>query len=187
MSKNRHGTISFGKGNHRIVLFHMNKPIGGGLIGMVKSPLFPAPVAIVIDDTPTEEKDYSFACLACAENGLAPRILIERELFYDIVRGSVEARVILLHELGHYRHQHLSQKVADRDKVRSDCAADGGVDNNELEADRFVADYLGREKTIEGLRKLVDRIHAEYATYDQDSVRLATQELQSRIALLSKE
>ena len=148
MSKNKHGTIVFGKGNNRLVLLHMNKPIRGGVIGMVKSRLFPFPIAIIIDETPADDRDYSFACLACAENGVAPRILIDRELFYDIILGSVEARVILLHELGHYHYQHLSQQVKDRDATRMDCASAGFVDHNEIEADQFVAAYLGREKTI---------------------------------------
>lgn len=185
MSKNKHSTISFGKGDNRLVLFHMNKPIGGGVIGMVKSRLFPAPVAVIIDATPAEDRDYSFACLACAENGIAPRILIDRELFYDIIRGSVEARMILLHELGHYRHQHLMEPVEDRDKARNDRISTGGVDPNELEADCFVAGYLGKEKTIAGLRCLVERIRREYADYEESSVQLAVTELQCRIQALT--
>lgn len=184
MSKNKHGTIAFGKGDNRLVLLHMNKPIRGGVIGMVKSKLFQFPVAVIIDETPTDDRDYSFACLACAENGVAPRILIDRELFYDIIRGSVEARVILLHELGHYHHQHLSQQVKDRDTARMDCASAGFVDPNELEADRFVASYLGREKTIMGLKCLMERLCKEYADYDEDSLQIAADELKLRIAAL---
>lgn len=184
MSKNKHGTIVFGKGNNRLVLLHMNKPIRGGVIGMVKSRLFPFPIAIIIDETPADDRDYSFACLACAENGVAPRILIDRELFYDIIRGSVEARVILLHELGHYHYQHLSQQVKDRDATRMDCASAGFVDHNEIEADQFVAAYLGREKTIIGLQCLVERISKEYADYDEHSLQLAVDELKLRIAAL---
>lgn len=184
MRKNKHSTIAFGKGDHRLVLLHMNKPLRGGMIGMVKAKLLPFPVAIIIDETPADDRDYSFACLACAENGIAPRILIERELFYDIVRGSIEARVILLHELGHYFHQHLSQQIKDRDAVRIDCASSGFVDPNELEADQFVVAYLGREKTIKGLQCLMERIYKEYADYDEHSLQLAVNEIKLRIAAL---
>ena len=184
MSKNKHSTIAFGKGDHRLVLLHMNKPLRSGMIGMVKSKLFPFPVAVIIGETPVDDRDYSFACLACAENGVAPRILMDRELFYDIIRGSVEARVILLHELGHYHHQHLSQPAKDRDATRMDCASAGFVDPNELEADLFVAAYLGREKTIMGLQCLMERIRKEYADYDADSLQLPVGELKLRIEAL---
>lgn len=181
MSKNKHGTISFGKGDKRIVLFHMNKPIGGGVIGMVKSKILPMPVAVVIDETPADKRDYEFACLACAENGIAPRILLERELYYDIMRGSTEARVILLHELGHYYHQHLLQKVADRDNVRNTWALSGYTDPNEIEADMFAASYLGAERTATGLLALVNRIQSHA---DAESSQLAVQELHWRISAL---
>lgn len=184
MGKHRVGSFSFGKGKNRLVFSHMNKPIGHGLIGMVKSELFPYPVAIVIDETQAEDKDYSFACLACAENGTVPRILIDRELFYDIIRGSVAARVILLHELGHYHHQHLAQHMENRDQVRIDLASAGSVDPNELEADLFVATYLGKEKAIAGLRDLADWIRRAYANYEESSLHLALKELQLRIAAL---
>ncbi len=184
MSKNKHSTIAFGKGDHRLVLLHMNKPLRGGMIGMVKSKLFPFPVAVIIDETPVDDRDYSFACLACAENGVAPRILIERELFYDIIRGSIEARVILLHELGHYFHRHLSQQIKDRDAVRIDRASSGYVDPNEIEADLFVVSYLGKEQTIMGLQCLIERICKEYADYDKYSVQLAVNEIKLRIAAL---
>lgn len=184
MGKHRLGSFSFGKGKNRLVFSHMNKPIGHGLIGMVRSNLFPYPVAIVIDDTQAEGKDYSFACLACAENGTVPRILIDRELFYDIIRGSVVARVILLHELGHYQHQHLSHRVEDRDQVRTNLATAGDVDPNELEADLYAATYLGKEKTIAGLRDLADWIRKAYTDYEESSLQLAVKELQLRIAAL---
>lgn len=184
MGKHRLGSFSFGKGKGRFVFSHMNKPIGHGLIGMVRSNLFPYPVAIVIDDTQAEDKDYFFACLACAENGTVPRILIDRELFYDIIRGSNLARVILLHELGHYYHEHLSSQGENRDKARIDFASAGVVDPNELEADLFVTAYLGKEKTIAGLNELMEEICIEYADYDKDSLLLAVKELQLRIAAL---
>lgn len=184
MSKNRHGSISFGKRNTRLILSHMNKPIDKGLIGLVRSNLFPVPVAIIIDVTPIGDRDYSFACLACAKDGAAPRILIDRELFYDIIRGSNLARVILLHELGHYYHEHLSSQVENRDKARIDFASAGVVDPNELEADLFVTAYLGKEKTIAGLNELMEEICIEYADYDKDSLLLAVKELQLRIAAL---
>lgn len=184
MSKNRHGSISFGKRNTRLIMSHMNKPIGKGLIGMVRSRLFPFPVAIIIDKTPIEDRDYSFACLACAKDGAAPRILMDRELFYDIIRGSNMARVILLHELGHCCHEHLSSHAENRDQTRIDYASAGVVDPNELEADLFVATYLGKENTIAGLHELEERIGMVYADYDERSLQLAVKELQLRIAAL---
>jgi len=154
---------------------------------MVRSKLFSEPIGVIIDDTPAEDKEYSFACIACAKDGNAPRIMIEREFFYDVTRGSSEARVILLHELGHYYHQHLLQQNTNREQERKARIAEGSVDPNELKADCFVADYLGREKTIEGLQMLIKRICAEGEDCDPESIRLATYELQLRIKALSNE
>ena len=180
MSKKRHGSIAFGKGKRRLVIYHVNKPIGGCVIGMVRSSLFPCPVAVCIDDG---NNHVHFAHLACAENGKTPRIVFERELFYDVIRGLTDARMILLHELGHFYHQHYLRDLSDEDAFRWDCVELGEVDPNELEADRFAAFYLGVEKTIEGLQCLQERICRDFV--NDDRVRIATKELQLRIRALS--
>ena len=61
----RYQTMHFGKKKNRISLIHMNKPLKGGLAGMVSSPLFNENIAIIVDETPEELRYYDFACLAC--------------------------------------------------------------------------------------------------------------------------
>ena len=123
----RYQSMHFGKKKNRISLIHMNKPLESGLAGMVSSPLFEENVAIIVDATPEELKDYDFACLACGENGAAPRVMMTREIYYDIKRGNPYARMILFHELGHYYNKDLSVHNANRDTEREKLASEGNV------------------------------------------------------------
>ena len=72
--------MNFGKKKNKISLIHMKKPFKSGLGGMVTSPLFSENVAILVDETRNNELCYNFACLAAAENGALPRILMSKEM-----------------------------------------------------------------------------------------------------------
>lgn len=153
---------------------------------MVTSPLFEEKIAVVIDDTPFEEADYDYACLACDKNGRSPRIMLNSFVFYDIKRGTPEARTILLHELGHYHNKDISEgKCSNRDE-RETLAITGAVIPAELRADAFAAEYLGIEKVISGLIALKERIKSDYRDYEEDCYAAAIIELDARIKALSK-
>lgn len=106
--KLKYNRMYFGSKKNRITFVHLNKPWKLGLAGMVTSPLFEEKIAVAVDNTPMDEADYDYACLACNRDGKSPRILMIPRVFYDIKRGSAEARTILLHELGHYRNGDIS-------------------------------------------------------------------------------
>lgn len=178
--------MTFGKKGAKITLVHLNKPWKLGLAGMVTSPLFDEKIAIVIDDTPLEEADYDYACLACDKHGRSPRILMNSFVFYDIKRGTPEARTILLHELGHYRNKDISEgKSLDRVE-RESLATTGSVSPAELRADAFAADYLGAEKVASGLTALKERIKCDYKDYEEDCYAATIAELDARITAISK-
>lgn len=176
----RFQTMHFGKKKNRISLIHMNKPLKGGLAGMVSSPLFNQNIAIIVDETPEELRDYDFACLACGENGAVPRVMMAKEIYYDIKRGKPYARMILFHELGHYYNKDLSTHNPDRDDEREKQALEGTVSLEETRADAFAAEYLGLATVIEGLKHLqilVSNIYDEDAGVVQKELALRIQQI----------
>lgn len=150
----RYQTMHFGKKKNRISLIHMNKPLKGGLAGMVSSSIFNENIAIIVDETPEELREYDFACLACGENGVAPRVMMTKEIYYDIKRGKPYARMILFHELGHYYNKDLFVHNPERDAERVKLTLEGTVSNEETNADAFASEYLGVATVVDGLRHL---------------------------------
>jgi len=177
----RYQTMHFGKKKNRISLIHMNKPLKGGLAGMVSSSIFNENIAIIVDETPEELRDYDFACLACGENGLAPRVMMTKEIYYDIKRGKPYARMILFHELGHYYNKDLSVHNPERDAERVKLTSEGTVSIEEIKADTFAVNYLGAKNVILGLETLQQIIESKYKDYDSDSVDTTISELKMRV------
>ena len=175
--------MNFGKGKERIILTHLNKPMELGLAGMVSSFLFQENIAIVIDDNP-KTVEYDFACLAYKKDGSAPRVMMKREFFYDIKRGTPESRTILMHELGHYYNGDNLNTKGNSDLDRESLIAQNKVSEKELKADAFAVKYLGVEKVAAGLEALKQRVLTEYADYDEESVQLTVKELEIRISYL---
>ena len=180
----RYQSMHFGKKKNRISLIHMNKPLKGGLAGMVSSSIFNENIAIIVDETPEELRDYDFACLACGENGAAPRVMMTREIYYDIKRGKPYARMILFHELGHYYNKDLSTHNPDRDAERVKLTSEGTVSNEEIKADAFAVDFLGASCVIVGLEKLKTLVADLYSTTIEKEIGLVTAELDNRANIL---
>ena len=180
----RYQTMYFGKKKNRISLIHMNKPLKGGLAGMVSSPLFNENIAIIVDETPEELRDYDFACLACGENSAAPRVMMTKEIYYDIKRGKPYARMILFHELGHYYNKDLSVHNPERDAERVKLTSEGTVSNEEIQADAFAAEYLGSSCVIVGLETLKTLVTELYSSTAEKGIGLVTAELDNRANLL---
>ena len=180
----KYNRMSFGKKGKRITFVHFNKPWKLGLAGMVTSPMFQENIAVVIDDTPFEESDYDYACLACDKHGKSPRIMMTSRVFYDIKRGTPEARTILLHELGHYKNNDISVGRGTDQEKREALAAGGSVSPAELQADAFAAEYLGAEVVVRGLASLKERILHDYADYEQGYCDATVKELEDRISAL---
>lgn len=180
----KYNRMSFGKKEKRITFVHFNKPWKLGLAGMVTSPMFQENIAVVIDDTPFEESDYDYACLACDKQGKAPRLMMNSRVFYDIKRGTQEARTILLHELGHYKNNDIPNGSGTDEGERESLAGAGKVSPAELQADAFAAEYLGTEIVANGLAALKERVLHDYADYEQDYCDATVKELEARIAAL---
>ena len=181
--KNKICWMYFGKKRDRIRVVHMNKPINLGLAGMVTSKLFSNNIPIVVDETKMSELDAYLACFAVGREGVAPCIYMDRELFYEMKRGSSMARMILFHELGHYVNGDINPGYNEKiyEKEREELAQSGKVANAELLADAFAAKYLGKKIAVLGLIALKEKGIEEYGE-DQ----LAIKELERRIEILSE-
>ena len=145
---------------------------------MVISPLFSDKIAIMIDNTCGE--DYDFACLTCAENGLLHRIKMSKNVYYDIKRGKPYARMILLHELGHYFQNHHLVQNKQRDKERSELVSNGKLSEEELKADAFAVEFLGIKIVERGLEELYALIDIEYKQQENCDASLTLRELNMR-------
>lgn len=182
----RYQVMRFGKKN-KISLIHLSKPLQNGFVGMVCSPLFADRIAMVVDPLEKGRTEYDFACLAFSENGASPRIMMTKEVYYDIKRGAPYARMILLHELGHYARQDHLMQTADRDEKRALLVTKGLVSEAELAADFFAVEYLGTETVAMGLQQLQEQLLREYGDRVGEEAELARKELElRRMAVLKK-
>ena len=181
----RYQKMSFGKKQKRISLIHMNKPMQNGVAGFIASRMFSNKIPIIVDNATEEECDYDFACLACGKDGLVPRIVMSREVYYDIKRGKLYARVILLHELGHYFYNHHLIQKENRDEERAKLASNDEASEEEIKADLFAVEYLGVECVVAGLDGICDHLKQKYDERDDD-VAIALKELYIRKNKLQK-
>ena len=180
--------MRFGKKERRIDVLHLRKPVKKGLAGMVMSNLFPHNVALVVDPRPIEDLEYSFMCLSRGAVPDSASIWMEEDTFYGIKRGEPLARTCLFHELGHYYYQHLkgSEEEMDAyDEARVSAVETGQVIQEELDADQFAADYLGKGYVIAGLSKLMEETsnRIDQGLYPEENAA-AIKELEYRIKKL---
>ena len=152
----KYSWMAFGKGKSRLVIIHLNKPQESGLGGFVRSSMF-NDIPIVVDSSSEDERDYDFACLAAAKNGVVPRVKMTEEIFYGIKRNEPIARFTLLHEIGHHINRDLRNKdftAETYDENRVAAVKQGRVLDFELKADAFACSYLGSDYIIKALEQL---------------------------------
>lgn len=172
-------TEAYGPGDSQIELTLLESPVEHGLAGMLRSASLKNDVAIVVD--PHEGEDYDFACFGCGENGVAPRIILQPDLFADLKSGTDEALTILFHELGHYHNGDCENEEYIRDYYMTDRmnrAESGQILPMEVDADAFAVQYIGRDRAKNGLLQLKKRLEK---TEDSE---LALSEVVARIAAM---
>ena len=188
MSKNlTYQIMRFGKKERRIDVIHLRKPVEKGLAGMVTSSLFPKSVAIVVDPRPIEDLEYEFMCLSRNNGDGSAAVWMETEAFYGIKRGNKLARMALFHELGHYYYRHLNRSAEEKeayDRARVAAVEMGQVIQEELDADQFAVDYLGKDCVIAGLLELKTEISNRIDELNDEDTVAALKELDYRIMKL---
>lgn len=188
--KRKYTVLPFGKKEQRISVVLCRKPMQNGLSGMVCGKALCQNIAIVLDESSSDEIDCLYASLERMHNGTYS-IRMTSEVLHGLRRGDAMARTCLFHELGHFLCKHLEApgfKSENYDEDRYRLASEGGVLHLELEADAAAADYLGVAVVAEGLAALRDLPEESLIAdaFDPEAVAVAVQELNLRIAALSK-
>lgn len=188
--KRKYTILPFGKKEKRIKVVLCRKPMAQGLNGMVRGKGLPHDLAILVDKPSDADPEYLHAALV----GTAEMVIAIRmtpAVFHGIRSGDPMARTCLFHELGHFVHKHLEVpgfQTDTYDKERYRIALEGGVIQQELEADAFAADYLGRNVVVEGLSVIRSLHEKEFhdGVHIQEDVTVAMRELDSRIVVLKE-
>ena len=186
--KRNYTILPFGKKEKRIKVVLCRKTMAQGLSGMVRGKGLPHDLAILLDKPSDVAPEYLHAALV-GSAGMVIAIRMTPAVFHGIRSGDPMARTCLFHELGHFVHKHLETpgfQTEAYDKGRYRTALEGGVAQQELEADAFAAEYLGCNVVAEGLsvirslheKELNDGVHIP------EEVTVSMQELDSRIAVL---
>ena len=180
--KTKINRMSFGKKKNRIDVFHLNKPWKNGLAGMITSNLFQETVGIVVDEVLLSKNEADYACLGVSENGIAPRIVMTNDIFYDFKRGCPMARLVVFHELGHFIHGDLNESfhTASYDAERINIASQGKVIDVEVEADDFAVKYLGVDMVLSGFSALYNQVA------QNEGAELALSEIKTRISIIKR-
>lgn len=188
--KRKYTILPFGGKESRIKVVLCRKPMAQGLYGMVRGKGLPHDLAILVDKPSDADPEYLHAALVgSAEMVIAIRMT--PAVFHGIRSGDPMARTCLFHELGHFVHKHLEPpgfQTEAYDKERYGIALEGGVIQQELEADAFAADYLGTNVVVEGLsviRSLHEKELNDYLHVPEEVI-VAMRELDSRIVALKR-
>ena len=177
--------ITFGENENQITVTLLDETMGQGLIGMISSPMFKENIGIVIVED-SESTDYDYACLGCGENGIAPRVAMTEKIYNELKQEKSFAKVILLHEIGHYFHSDVGNNEDNSDERRRQFVIRNEACPKEIKADAFAVQYLGKTAVVAGLRELQRRILVDYADYDKESVQITIKEIDIRISHIER-
>lgn len=111
--------------------------------------------------------------------------MMRESLIASLRLGDGLAEMVLLHELGHYVHGDVDRAkahLADDERVRS--IQQGKVQQEELDADAFAAEYLAVASALTELKQLRTQKYKGKEEWEQDSVNIGIQELELRISSL---
>ena len=173
--------LEFGTGENKIQITLLDEVMEQGLDGMISSPMFNENIASVICENP-EDEDYSFACLGCGKDGVAPRVVMTKDLLNELRNEIPVAKVVLMHEIGHYYYSDVGNNEDNSDDRRRELVVQNKVCHKEIKADAFAVEYLGKEMVIAGLETLKQRILDVYKDYEEESVELSIKEIDIRIS-----
>ena len=177
--------IEFGKEKENILIKLLDEPFEKNSVGMVESDLFEGRVVVLFVDFRTEdERDYDHAGLSYTNNKDVGRVYMTERVFRGLKQRNPMETAIVLHELGHFYHQH--QPIGDKDKlfeVRMLPVKSGNVYKDEKEADEFAAKFIGYKAVADGLEQMNREDLARYSTgeYNPEEVELSTKEVELRI------
>lgn len=181
----QYNEIEFGNDENKITITLLEETMGKGLMGMLSSIIFKENVALVIDEEHDDE-DYTFACLGCGKDGVAPRVLMTEELYNELKKHTPMGKTVVMHEIGHYYNSDVGYNEDNSEERRRNLVSQNMVCQKEIKADAFAVQYLGKDTVIAGLEALKERIIEDYTDYDEESVRLSIKEIEIRLSHIKK-
>ena len=108
------------------------------------------------------------------------------ELLNELRNEIPVAKVVLMHEIGHYYNSDVGNNEDNSDDRRRELVVQNKVCHKEIKADAFAVEYLGKETVVAGLEKLKQRILDVYKDYDEESVELSIREIDIRISHIGR-
>jgi len=144
-------TTILNNGKDKIELTLLDKPMEQGLVGMVSSELFVENIAIVVEDNP-QTVEYDFACLGYTKAGTAPRVMMKKEFYEDLKKGTQEAKSILFHEIGHYANGDIFINTFNEDdeRERLGMTIDWNADDREVTMEKDGNVFIAGLGTLSG-------------------------------------
>ena len=158
MSK-KYTTMYFGKGKNKIGLCLERKISNCGYAGLVFSNGLQERIVLAVNDRKLESLGIRNGYITVDYDGSSPLIVLSTETFNGIKRGNINDRFLLLHEIGHYVCGHLAQcrSMENEFSYRKAALQHNTVTTEELEADRFAAEYLGPEFAVLALQNHMEQ------------------------------
>ena len=181
----QYNEIEFGNDENKITITLLEETLGKGLMGMLSSTILKENIALVTDEEHDDE-DYTFACLGCGKDGVAPRVLMTEELYNELKKQTPMGKTVVMHEIGHYYNSDVGHNEDNSEERRRNLVSQNMVCQKEIKADAFAVQYLGKDTVIAGLETLKERIIKDYADYDEESVRLSIKEIEIRLSHIKK-
>lgn len=153
----QYNEIEFGNDENRITIILLEETMGKGLMGMLSSTIFKENIALIIDEEHDDE-DYTFACLGCGKDGVAPRVQMTKEMFDELKNQTSMAKTVVMHEVGHYYNSDIGNGDDNSEDRRRELVSQNKVCPKEIKADAFAVQYLGKDTVVAGLENLRDKI-----------------------------
>lgn len=145
--------IEFGHGENKITITLLEETMGKGLMGMLSSTIFKENIALVVDEDHDDE-DYTFACLGCGKDGVAPRVLMTEELYNELKKQTPMGKTVVMHEIGHHYNSDVGQNEDNSEERRRNLVSQNMVCQKEIKADAFAVQYLGKDTVYCWIRGL---------------------------------
>ena len=130
----------------------------GEIIGYCFKDVYNNPVMTIVVSDRILAHNGNYYCMVIYEKGQLPLFVCSWEIAKGLQESNPSAQFALMHELGHcvMRGSNSFRKSKKKDKHSIENLKVGKVENKELLADAFAAEYVGFENGIKALEETRD-------------------------------
>lgn len=183
--------MRFGKPGNQINLCLERKIRKNGYAGFATSRNSREHIYIVVNEGLLNELGIRNGYITSNKDGTLPRIIMRAAVFNGFKQGKLSDRFLVFHEIAHYCCGHLRQQseLTEENTRREALTAQCLVSEDELEADRLAAEYLGAEAAVSALQEAMEQRMAYdifYGSVDDPISPAALTEYQLRIDAINE-